>query len=105
MDLKITSLDKVLQEEVYVEFPNGFTNNFFLDHVYNEESPFWCKTSTTILIEWLIKYMLDNSLKRGQADMTLFIKKNLVDIYSLLILMKLYLELYMIHLLMSLMKK
>jgi hypothetical protein len=34
MDVKSVFLNEILQEEVYVEQPKGFTNHLFSNHVY-----------------------------------------------------------------------
>jgi hypothetical protein len=77
MDVKSAFLNGILQEEVYVEQPKGFTNHLFLDHVYRlKKTLYGLKQAPRAWYERLTKYLLDNCFQRGHIDKTLFIRKN-----------------------------
>ncbi|KAF5478351.1 hypothetical protein F2P56_004916 [Juglans regia] len=77
MDVKSAFLNGLLQEEVYVEQPKGFTNNLYLDHVYRlKKALYRLKQAPHAWYGRLTAYLLEHGFTRGQADRTLFIRKS-----------------------------
>ncbi|HEY1871458.1 MAG TPA: reverse transcriptase domain-containing protein, partial [Chitinophagaceae bacterium] len=87
MDVKTAFLNGDLQEEVYVDQPEGFVDPDYPNHVYYlEKALYGLKQAPRAWYETLTKYLLDNGFSRGTIDTTLFIRKTrghllLVQIY------------------------
>ena len=76
MDVKITFLNKFLKEDVYVAQPKGFIDPYFLDHVlYLKKALYGLKQALRAWYDQLTQYMVSHGFTRGQADQTLFIKR------------------------------
>ena len=70
-----TFLIGVLNEEVYVEQPNGFEDHHAPDHVYNlEKALYGLKQTPRAWYEKLTIFFVSHGYKRGGVDKTLFIK-------------------------------
>ncbi|GKE28464.1 putative ribonuclease H-like domain-containing protein [Tanacetum coccineum] len=89
MDVKSAFLYGTIKEEVYVCQPPGFEDPQFPDKVYKVEKALyglhqahraWYKTLST--------YLLENRLRRGIIDKTLFIKKDKGDILLLQVMQR-----------------
>ena len=70
MDVKIAFSNELLNEEVFVEQPKGFQDPYFSNHVLR------LKQSPRAWYDHLTTYLLDHGFKRGQADRTLFVKRD-----------------------------
>ena len=76
MDVKITFLNGLLKEDVYVAQPKGFIDLHFLDHVlYLKKALYGLKQAPRAWYDWLTQYLVSHGFTRGKADQTLFIKK------------------------------
>jgi hypothetical protein len=76
MDVKSAFLNGVLQEEVYVEQPKGFQDPHHPHHVYKlKKALYGLKQAPRAWYERLTTYLLAKGFTRGQADRTLFIRK------------------------------
>lgn len=76
MDVKSAFLNCLLQEEVYVEQPEGFVNPHKPNHVYRlRKALYGLKQAPRAWYERLTKFLLNNQFSRGSVDKTLFIKK------------------------------
>ena len=77
MDVKSASLNGFLNEEVFVEQPKGFQDPHFLDHVLRlKKALYGLKRAPRAWYDRLTTYLLDHGFKRGQADRTLFVKRD-----------------------------
>ena len=75
MDVKCAFLNGCLNEEVFVEQPNGFQDPHFPDHVLRLKKALdGLKQAPRSWYDWLTHYLLDRGFKRGYADRTLFVK-------------------------------
>ena len=78
MDVKCAFLNGYLQEEVYVAQPPGFENKKFPNHVFKLDKAFHSlKQAPRAWYERLSKYLLENGIKRGLVNKTLFIKSQI----------------------------
>ena len=76
MDMKSAFLNGFLNEEVFVEQPKGFQDPHFLDHVLRlKKALYVLKQAPRAWYDRLTSYLLDHGFKRGQADRTLFVKR------------------------------
>jgi hypothetical protein len=76
MDVKSAFLNGVLQEEVYVEQPKGFQDPHHPYHVYKlKKALYGLKQAPRAWYERLTICLLAKGFTRGQADRTLFIRK------------------------------
>ena len=76
MDIKTTFLNGFLKEDVYMAQPKGFIDPYFLDHVlYLKKTLYSFKQAPRAWYDWLIQYLVSHGFTRGQADQTLFIKR------------------------------
>ncbi|KAJ9551027.1 hypothetical protein OSB04_015072 [Centaurea solstitialis] len=80
MDVKCAFLNGVLQEEVYVEQPEGFVDPRFPEHVYVlDKALYGLKQAPRAWYETLTDYLLGVGYKKGTIDPTLFLKRSGVD--------------------------
>ena len=76
MDVKIAFLNEFLEEDVYIAQPKGFINPHFPDHVlYLKKSLYGLKQAPRAWYDRLTQYLVSHSFRRGQANQTLFIKR------------------------------
>ncbi|KAJ9540360.1 hypothetical protein OSB04_026866 [Centaurea solstitialis] len=89
MDVKCAFLNGVLQEEVYVEQPEGFVDPRFPDHVYVlDKGLYGLKQAPRAWYETLTDYLLGVGYKKGTIDPTLFLKRSGKD----LIIVQIYVD-------------
>jgi hypothetical protein len=75
MDVKSTFLNRPIKEEVYVEQPPGFEDDWYPDHVYKlSKALYGLKQSPRAWYECLRDFLISNAFKVGKADPTLFTK-------------------------------
>jgi len=76
MDVMSAFLNGVLQEEVYVEQPKGFQDPHHPHHLYKlKKALYGLKQAPRAWYERLTTYLLAKGFTTGQADRTLFIRK------------------------------
>ena len=76
MNVKSAFLNRILNEEVYVEQPKGFEDPHHPDHVYMlKRALYGLKQAPQAWYDRLTKFLINNGYKRGGVDKTLFIKK------------------------------
>ncbi|KAJ9557063.1 hypothetical protein OSB04_011677 [Centaurea solstitialis] len=76
MDVKCAFLNGVLQEEVYVEQPEGFVDSRFPNHVYIlDKALYGLKQAPRAWYETLTDYLLGVGYKKGTIDPTLFLQE------------------------------
>nr|GEY82608.1 copia protein [Tanacetum cinerariifolium] len=81
MDVKITFLNGVLREEVYVNQPKGFIDQDHPNHVYRLKKVFYLlKQARRTWYNLLSKFPLSQKFSRGAVDPTLFTRKEGKDI-------------------------
>ncbi|KAJ9542163.1 hypothetical protein OSB04_028669 [Centaurea solstitialis] len=79
----------LLQEEVYVEQPEGFVDPRFPDHVYMlDKALYGLKQAPRAWYETLTDYLLGVGYKKGTIDPTLFLKRSGKD----LIIVQIYVD-------------
>ncbi|KAJ9561064.1 hypothetical protein OSB04_006224 [Centaurea solstitialis] len=89
MDVKCAFLNGVLQEEVYVEQPEGFVDPRFPNHVYIlDKALYGLKQAPRAWYETLTDYLLGVGYKKGTIDPTLFLKRSSKD----LIIVQIYVD-------------
>ncbi|KAJ9539132.1 hypothetical protein OSB04_031865 [Centaurea solstitialis] len=89
MDVKCAFLNGVLQEEVYVEQPEGFVDSRFPNHVYIlGKALYGLKQAPRAWYETLTDYLLGVGYKKGTIDPTLFLKRSGKD----LIIVQIYVD-------------
>ena len=77
MDVKSAFLNRFLNEEVFVEQPKGFQDPHFIDHVLRlKKALYGLKQALRAWYDRLTTYLLDHGFKRGQANRTLFVKRD-----------------------------
>ena len=78
MDVKSAFLNRMLQEEVYVEQPKGFIDPHRPDDVYKlKRALYGLKQALRAWYDRLTAYLTEHGFKRGSADTTLFIRKDM----------------------------
>jgi hypothetical protein len=83
MDVKSAFFNGPLQEEVYVEKPEGFEDSKFPNHVYKlHKALYGLRQAARAWYECLKDFVLKNGFEIGKADSTLFIQRNGKDIFS-----------------------
>nr|GEV38585.1 retrovirus-related Pol polyprotein from transposon TNT 1-94 [Tanacetum cinerariifolium] len=76
MDVKITFLNGILKEEVYVGQPSGFVSKQYPDHVYAlDKALYGLKQAPRAWYDVLSQFLIDNGFQKGSIDTTLFIKR------------------------------
>lgn len=76
MDVKSAFLNEILQEEVFVEQPEGFEDPQLPSYVYRlKKTLYGFKQAPRAWYERLTKFLLDNHFDRGSVDNILFIKR------------------------------
>ena len=77
MDVKSALLNGMLQEEVYVEQPEGFVDPHKPNDVYKlKRALYGLKQAPQAWYDKLTSYFTGNGFKRGNANTTLFIRKD-----------------------------
>ena len=77
MDIKSAFLNGFLNEEVFVEQPKGFQDPHFPDHVLKlKKALYGLKQAPRAWYDRLTTYLLDHGFTRGQANWTLFVKRD-----------------------------
>jgi hypothetical protein len=75
MDVKSAFLNGPIKEEVYVEQPTGFEDDWYPDHVYKlSKALYGLKQTPRAWYECLRDFLISNAFKVGKADLTLFTK-------------------------------
>ena len=75
MDINSAFLNRLIQEEVYVEKPPGFESNTFPHHVFKlNKALYGLKKDHRAWYERLRSFLLNNVFERGKMDTTLFRK-------------------------------
>ena len=70
-------MNRFLNEEVFVEQPKGFQDPHFPGNVLRlKKALYGLRQAPRAWYDCLITYLLDHRFKRGQADRTLFIKRD-----------------------------
>ena len=70
-------LERILNEEVFVKQPKGFHDPHFLDNVLRlKKALYGLKQTLRAWYDRLTTYLLDHGFKRGQANQTLFVKRD-----------------------------
>ena len=76
MNVKTAFLNRFLKKDVYVAQSKGFIDPHFSDHVlYLKKALYRLKQAPRAWYDWLTQYLVLQGLTRGQANQTLFIKK------------------------------
>ncbi|KAJ9542932.1 hypothetical protein OSB04_029438 [Centaurea solstitialis] len=76
MDVKYAFLNGVLQEEVYVEQPEGFVDPRYPTHVYVlDKALYGLKQAPRAWYETLTVYLIGAGYKKGTIDPTLFLRR------------------------------
>ena len=76
MDVKSAFLNRIINEEVYVEQHPGFESHEFLNHVYKlNKTLYGLKQAPRAWYERLSTFLLENKFTRGSVDTTLFTKR------------------------------
>ena len=76
MDVKIAFLNGFLKEDFYVAQPKGFIDTYFPNYVlYLKKALYGLKQAPRAWYDRLAQYLVSHGLTRGQADQTLFIKR------------------------------
>ena len=76
MDVKTTFLNGFHKEDVYVAQPKGFIDPHFPNHVlYLKKALYGLKQAPRAWYDRLTQYLVSHDFTRGQADQTLFIKR------------------------------
>ncbi|KAJ9552760.1 hypothetical protein OSB04_016805 [Centaurea solstitialis] len=89
MDVKCAFLNGVLQEEVYVEQPEGFVDPRYPNHVYVLDKVLYgLKQAPRAWYETLTDYLLGVGYKKGTIDPTLFLRRSGSD----LIIVQIYVD-------------
>jgi hypothetical protein len=74
MDVKSAYLNEILQEEVYVEQPKGFTDPHHIDHMYKlKKALYRLKQAPRAWYERLKAYLISHGFTCGIAECTLFV--------------------------------
>ena len=77
MDVKSSFLNGFLNKEVFVEQPKGFQDPYFPDHVLRlKKALYGLKQALKAWYDRLTTCLLDHGFTRGQADRTLFVKRD-----------------------------
>ncbi|XP_074266866.1 uncharacterized protein LOC141590156 [Silene latifolia] len=75
MDVKTAFLNGYLEEEVFVEQPQGFLNKDFQNHVFKlDKALYGLKQAPRAWYDRLSKFLLQSGFQRGSVDKTLFLK-------------------------------
>ncbi|KAJ9557578.1 hypothetical protein OSB04_012192 [Centaurea solstitialis] len=89
MDVKCAFLNGILQEEVYVEQPEGFVDPRYPNHVYVlDKALYGLKQTPRAWYETLTNYLVGAGYKKGTIDPTLFLRKSGSD----LIIVQIYVD-------------
>nr|GFA54760.1 hypothetical protein [Tanacetum cinerariifolium] len=76
MDVKISFLNVILKEEVYVGQPLGFVSKQYPDHVYAlDKALYGLKQAPRAWYDVLSQFLIESGFQKGSIDTTLFIKK------------------------------
>ena len=76
MDVKTAFLNGFLKEDVYVAQPKGFIDPHFSNHVlYLKKALYGLKQAPRAWYVQLTQYLVSHGFTRGQANQTLFIKR------------------------------
>ncbi|GKA63596.1 retrovirus-related pol polyprotein from transposon TNT 1-94 [Tanacetum coccineum] len=71
MDVKMTFLNSILREEVYVSQPDGFVDQDNLNHVYKlKQALYGLKQSPRAWYDLLLKFLLSQEFSKGTVDPT-----------------------------------
>ena len=76
MDVKTAFLNEFLKEDIYVAQPKGFIDPYFSNHVlYLKKALYGLKQAPRAWYDRLTQYLVSYRFTRGEADQTLFIKR------------------------------
>jgi hypothetical protein len=82
MDVKSVFLNGPIKEDVYIEQSPGFKNEEYPNHVYKlYKTLYELKQAPRVWYECLRNFLIENSFRIGNADSTLFIRKNRKDLF------------------------
>ncbi|GKA66232.1 retrovirus-related pol polyprotein from transposon TNT 1-94 [Tanacetum coccineum] len=81
MDVKMTFLNGILCEEVYVSQPDGFVDQDNPNHVYRlKKALYGLKQAPRVWYDLLSQFLLSQEFSKGTVDPTLFIRRQGKDI-------------------------
>ncbi|GJY85852.1 retrovirus-related pol polyprotein from transposon TNT 1-94 [Tanacetum coccineum] len=81
MDVKMTFLNRILHEDVYVSQPDGFVDQDNPNHVYKlKKALYGLKQAPRAWYNLLSKFLLSQEFSKGTVDPTLFIRRQGKDI-------------------------
>ncbi|GKD83725.1 putative ribonuclease H-like domain-containing protein, partial [Tanacetum coccineum] len=81
MDVKMTFLNGILREEVYVSQPDGFVDQDNPNHVYKlKKALYGLKQAPRVWYDLLSNFLLTQDFSKGTVDPTLFIRRQGNDI-------------------------
>ncbi|GJZ95823.1 retrovirus-related pol polyprotein from transposon TNT 1-94 [Tanacetum coccineum] len=81
MDLKMTFLNDILREEVYVSQLDGFMDQDNPNHVYKPKKALYgLKQAPRVWYDLLSKFLLSQEFSKGTVDLTLFIRRQGKDL-------------------------
>ena len=84
MDVKNTFLNGLIQEEVYVEQPQGFESGTLPHHVLKlNKALYGLKQAPITWYEKLSSFLLKNGFERGKMDIILFHSRSIYGHYYL----------------------
>jgi hypothetical protein len=84
MDVNISFLKGPIKEDVYVEEPPGFESEGYPNHVYKlHKTLCGFKQVPRAWYEWLRDFLMENDLRIGKADSTLFTRKMGKDFFCM----------------------
>nr|GFA38615.1 retrovirus-related Pol polyprotein from transposon TNT 1-94 [Tanacetum cinerariifolium] len=87
IDVKMTFLNGILKEEVYVSQPEGFVNQDYLNHVFRlKKALYGLKQAPLAWYDILVKFLLNQKFVKGVVDPMFFTRKERND----LILVQIY---------------
>ncbi|GJZ93999.1 retrovirus-related pol polyprotein from transposon TNT 1-94 [Tanacetum coccineum] len=81
IDVKTTSLNGPLKDEVYVSQPEGFIDSEFPDHIFRlKKTLYSLKQAPRVWYEKLSSFLIENEFTKGIVDPTLFTRRYREDI-------------------------
>nr|GEY73194.1 retrovirus-related Pol polyprotein from transposon TNT 1-94 [Tanacetum cinerariifolium] len=82
MDVKTVFLNGNLREEVYISQPDGFVDPDNPNHVYKlKKALYGLKQALRAWYDMLSSFLLSQDFSKGSVDLTLFIRRNRIELF------------------------